>query len=122
MKRIVVFAVALMYLSLTGIVLAGGTPSLMTASGTLVKVEKDALTLKPRSAEGKFEKTLVLKITGTSKVSVLTQQKRAGKLVAVQKEIEAKELQPNQPLAVIYTGGATEAVLLSAVALPAASK
>jgi len=121
MKRLVVAVAALGLLSLAGFVLAGDTPSLLTASGTVVKVEKDKLTIQARGEGGKFGKNLVLRLTGTSKVTVLTEQKRGGKMVPVQNEVPAKELQPNQHLAVIY-GGGKNAVLLSAVALPAPSK
>jgi hypothetical protein len=43
---------------------------------------------------------------------VLSQQKRAGKLVHVQKEIDAKNWRP-QPIAVIYAAGAKAPVLLA---------
>ena len=121
MKRLVVAVAALGLLSLAGFVLAGDTPSLLTASGNVVKVEKDKLTIQPRGEGGKFGKSLVLRLTGTSKVTLLTEQKRGGKTVPVQNEIPAKELQTNQHIAVIYNGG-KNAVLLSAVALPAPSK
>ena len=107
-------------LLLTGLLLAGDGPSPLAAvAGVVEKVEKDALTVRPRGADGKFQKTLTLKLTGTSKLTVVTQQKRAGKLVAVQKEIEAKDLQAKQPIAVIYTSGKVGNVILSAVAQPA---
>jgi hypothetical protein len=121
MKRLVVAVAALGLLSLAGFVWAGDTPSLLTASGNVVKVEKDKLTIQPRGEGGKFGKNLVLRLTGTSKVTVLTEQKRGGKMVPVQNEISAKELQTNQHIAVIYNG-AKNAVLLSAVAVPAPSK
>jgi hypothetical protein len=61
----------------------------------------------------------VLKVTGTSKITALSQQKRAGKMVFVQREMDAKDLEVNQQIAVIYTSGGKTSVLLSAVALPA---
>jgi hypothetical protein len=94
----------------------------MSSSGSVVKVEKDVLTVQPRAEGGKFGKNLTLKVTGTSKVTVWTQRKQGGKMISVQNEIQAKELQPNQHVAVIYTSGAKDSVLLSAVALPATSK
>jgi hypothetical protein len=118
MKRLAVAVAALACLALSGFVLAGGTPSLMAASGTVVKFDKDTLTVQPRGEGGKFGKNLVLRVTGTSKVTVLTQRKQGGKTVPVQNEIPAKELQPNQHVAVIYAAGAKGDVLLSAVALP----
>jgi hypothetical protein len=102
---------------LAGFVCAGGTPTLGTASGTVSKAGADSLTIRPRGAEGKFEKAITLKLTGTSKITVLSQQKRAGKLVHVQKDVDAKDLESNQQIAVIYAGGTKMPVLLSAVVL-----
>ncbi len=94
-----------------------------TASGAVEKADKDNLTIKPRGADGKFPKTLSLKLTGTSKVTVLTPQKRADKVVLTQREVEAKDLVPGQAIAVIYTeSGKDGPVLLSAVAHPAPVK
>ncbi len=110
---------ALAGLLVAGLVLAGDTAvPLAAAHGTVEKVVKDTLTLRPRGPDGKFQKALALKITGTSKVTTVTMQKRAGKLVPVQNDTEAKDLQPNQAIAVIYTPGKTVGVLLSAVAQP----
>jgi hypothetical protein len=93
--------------------------SLETAQGTVAKVEKDSLTVKTRTPEGKFGKNLTLKVTGTSKVTTVTGQMRSGKVVVVQKETSAKDLEPGQPIVVIYTTAQDAAVLLSAVAQPA---
>jgi hypothetical protein len=96
---------------------------LLTASGAVEKADKDVLTVKPRGADGKFQKTLALKVTGTSKVGVLTPQKRADKVVLTQREAGAKDLVPGQAVAVIYAeAGKDGAVLLSAVAHPAPGK
>jgi hypothetical protein len=102
---------------LAGFVFAGGTPTLGTASGTVSKAGADSLTIRPRGADGKFEKALTLKLTGTSKITILSQQKRAGKLVHVQKDFDAKDLESNQQIAVIYAAGTKMPVLLSAVVL-----
>jgi hypothetical protein len=100
-------------------VLAGGTPlSVATAVGTIDKADSETLTIKPRDPDGKFAKHITLKVTGTSKISSLSQEKRAGKLVFVQREIPVKELEPNQPIAVIYGMRGKELVLLSAVVQP----
>ena len=93
---------------------------LLTASGTVEKADKESLTVKPRAADGKFQKTLALKVTGTSKVAVLAPQKRDGKVVLTQREGAAQDLVPGQAVAVIYSeAGKDGAVLLSAVAHPA---
>ena len=98
-------------------------PQLLTASGAVEKVEKDALTVKPRGADGKFQKTLVLKVTGTSKVTVLAPQKRGDKLVLTQREAGAKELVAGQQVAVVFAeAGKDGLVLLSAIAHPAPGK
>ena len=109
---------ALLLLLITGLVWAGDTPALLTASGTVSKAGAESLTIRPRGQDGKFAKALTLKVTGTSKVTVVTQQKRGGKLVFVQRDADAKDLEANQQVAVIYSSGKTP-VLLSAVALPA---
>ena len=93
-----------------------------TARGTVDKFEKNKLTMKPRSADGKFEKDLVLEVTGTSKITSLGTQTRAGKVVVLQREMDAKDLQPKQAIAVIYADGSDGPVLLSAVVQPAADK
>jgi hypothetical protein len=98
---------------------ADETPAVQTAQGVVDKVEKDTLTVKPRAKDGRFEKTLVLQITGTSKISTLTTQTRAQKTVVVQKDTEAKDLQPNQPIALIYATSNNGMVLLAAVVQPA---
>jgi hypothetical protein len=92
---------------------------LETAQGAVAKVEKDTLTMKTRTAEGKFGKNLTLKITGTSKVTTVTGQMRSGKLVVTQKETSAKDLEPGQPIVAIYTMVQDTPVLLSAVVQPA---
>ncbi len=97
---------------------ADAAPSLATAQGIIDKVEKDSLTVRPRGAGGKFEKSLVLKLTGTSKISTLTFQTRGGKSVPVQKDTDAKDLSAKQMIAVLYTLGADGPVLLTAVVLP----
>jgi hypothetical protein len=100
---------------------ADPTPALLTAHGTIEKVEKDALTIKPRGADGKFGKSLVIHLTGTSKVATLIPQMRDGKPVMTQKDTDAKDLKPDQAIAVIYAGG-DNLVLLSAVVTAAADK
>lgn len=95
---------------------ADDPPQLMTAQGAVDKVEKDSLTIKPRGPGGKFLPSVALKLTGTTKVTALTVQTRAGKTVLVQTEVEVKALKPKQAIAVIYSTVNDEAVLLSAVA------
>jgi hypothetical protein len=102
--------------------LAGEGPSLTTAHGVIEKATKNTLTVLPRTEGGKFEKKLTLKITGTSKISTLSEQKRDGKTVFVQREADAKDLEAKQAVAVIYTTGKDGPVLLTAVVLPAAGK
>jgi hypothetical protein len=102
---------------------ADALPALLTASGVVDKASKDSLTVKPRGADGKFQKTLVLKVTGTSKIAVLTPQKRGNKLVLTQREIEAKDLVAGQHVAVVFAeAGKDGTILLTAVAHPAPAK
>src|SRR5947207_1527075 len=97
-------------------------PALQTAMGTVDKVAKDSLTIRPRGPEGRFAKNITLRITGTSKVTTLSIEKRGGKPAAVQRDTDPKDLQPGQGIAVIYTTGGMSPVLLSAVAQSASEK
>jgi hypothetical protein len=102
---------------------AADLPALHAASGVVDKVGKDSLTVKPRSGDGKFQKALTLKVTGTSKVAVIAPQMRAGKVVLTQREAETKDLVPGQQVAVVFAeAGKGGAVLLTAVAHPAPGK
>ena len=102
---------------------ADDLPALQTASGVIDKADKEALVVKPRGADGKFQKTLTLKVTGTSKVTVLTPQKRGDRVILTQREGEAKDLVAGQMVAVVYAeAGKDGTVLLTAVAHPAPGK
>jgi hypothetical protein len=111
-----------------GLLLAGAalaadpSPTLVTAQGVIDKVEKDSLTIRPRGADGRFEKSVTLRLTGTSKISLLTTRTQKGKTVIVQRDTSAQDLQAKQTAAVIYTTGEDGPVLLAAVAEPAADK
>jgi len=98
-------------------------PTLAVAHGVVDKADKDTLMVKPRAADGRFQKAITLKLTGTSKVTVLTPQDRKGKVVLTQRDADAKDLTAGQTIAVIYSEvGKDGAVLLSAVVQPAAGK
>src|SRR4051794_10164442 len=88
-------------------------PVLVTAQGTLDKVGKESIAVRPRGDDGRFGKSVVLRLTGTSKITTLTPQTRAGRLVITQRDTDAKDLQPKQFVAVIYATGAGEPVLLA---------
>jgi hypothetical protein len=106
-------------LAAVGLALAGDGPvPLATANGEVDKVTKGVLHIRPRGAGGKFQKALALRLTGTSRVTTVTFEKRAGKLVPVQKDADVKDLKPRQHIAVIYTPEKTGGVMLSAVAQP----
>jgi hypothetical protein len=99
---------------------ADTAPTLATAHGTVSAADKDSITVKARNANGQFGKELVLKITGTSKVTQLGFQTQAGKSVARQTDVDAKDLKADQTIAVIYTQTDAGPVLLTATVLPAA--
>jgi hypothetical protein len=101
---------------------AADAPPLLLAQGTIDKADKETLTVRTREADGKFGKTVALKLTGTSKITTLSVAMRAGKPVLTQKEIEAKELQPKQTIAFVYTTLKDNAVLLTAVVQPPGDK
>jgi hypothetical protein len=98
-------------------------PPLLVTSGIVDKADKDSVSIKPRGSDGKFQKTFALKVTGTSKVSIPTPQKRADKVILTQRDADAKDLVSGQSIAIIYSeAGKDGLVLLSAVAQPAPSK
>jgi hypothetical protein len=102
---------------------ADDQPALTTASGVVDKADKDSVVIKPRGPDGKFQKTLTLKVTGTSKVTILTPQKRGDKIVLTQRDVDAKDLTTGQAIAVIYAeAGKDGPVLLTGVAQPATGK
>ncbi len=96
--------------------------SLATASGVVKKATANVLLVVPRGPDGRFAKTLALKLSGTSKITTLTRQTRGGRAVLVQQDTAPRMLQPNQPIAVIYTVVQDEAILLTAVVQPASGK
>ena len=99
---------------------AAQEPTLTTAQGVVLKASRDTLAVRPRGADGRFEKELTLRLTGTTKVTSLTVQMRGGKPVPVQQDADAKDLKAQQAIAMIYTQGPAGPVLLAAVVLPAA--
>lgn len=107
--------VGLLLFLVSGWSVAADPVSLKTATGTVDKVEGESLSIRPRGADGQFEKSLVLSITGTSRITALTPQTRAGKVVITQRDVEPKDLQAKQPIAVIYAVGSSGPVLLDAV-------
>ncbi len=90
----------------------GDGPDFSTLVGSVETIDQDTLKVKPAD---KAKKTLVLKVTGTSKFHLLAPQVRAGKTVITQRSAEVTDLAPGQPIAVIYTEADKENVLLTAV-------
>jgi hypothetical protein len=117
MKRLAVVFCAVFILCVASVVFAGG-PTLSTASGMVSKVGPDSVTIRPRGPDGKFGKNLTMAVTGTSKVWLVTEEKRGSKLVFVQREISPKDLEEKQSVTVIYATATKGPVLLSAVAVP----
>lgn len=116
MTRARSLTIAFAVLFLATFALAGEpTLDLVVASGIVDKADKDSVTIQPRGKGGKFGKEVTLKITGTSKITIVTQEKRGKNLVPVQRDAQAKDLEARQAIAVIFAGG-SEPVLLSAVA------
>jgi hypothetical protein len=89
---------------------------LHTVSGLVDKADKESITIRPRGASGRFEKDMVLRLVGTSKVTLLVPQMKGGKVVYTRREVAAKDLEAKQPIVAIYAkakGGGF--VLLTAV-------
>src|SRR3954451_13877045 len=95
---------------------------LVTAQGSVEKVDKDTLSVQPRGPDGKFQKVVVLKLTGTTKISQAGTRDAAGKVVIVQRDVEARALRPGQTITPVYPSLKEGNVLLSAVAIPMAGK
>lgn len=114
----------LVVLFLAGEVRGADAPAapVLAASGTVEKVNKDTLVIRPRDAAGRFGKSITLKLTGTSDITTLTIQMRAGKPIPTQKKTDAADLNPNQSIAVLYTTIKDTSILLTAVAQPFAGK
>jgi hypothetical protein len=123
MTRTRIVLAVLSWLVLLGVGFGADTPpDLATARGVIDKVEKDSITIRPRGADGKFEKSVTLRLTGSSKISTLTTRAQKDKMALVQKDTSPQDLQPKQAVAVIYAEGSDGPVLLSAVVQPAADK
>jgi hypothetical protein len=122
MKRLSVLAV-LVLLVIPWVGLAADPPPLSVAEGRVHEIKKDTLSFQPRGMDGRFGKSITLKITGTSSLSSVSYQERAGKPVLVQREIKASDLKANQLIAVIYSSTPKgDSVLLAGVAQPMAEK
>jgi hypothetical protein len=94
---------------------AAQAPALLVAQGTVEKADKETLTVRTREPDGRFGKTLALKLTGTSKVTTLSVVMQAGKPVLRQKDTDAKDLEAKQAIAFVYTMLKDSPVLLTAV-------
>jgi hypothetical protein len=89
-------------LFLLGSMVVAQVVPLHTVQGLVDKADKDTITVKPRGAGGKFEKTMELKLVGTSKVTTLVPLKKDGKVVYTRRETQARDLKANQPITAIY--------------------
>lgn len=122
MNRVTISVASLLWLTFVALAPAADEPTLATDHGAIEKVEKNTLTLKVRGTDGKFTKPLVLKLTGTSRITTLAMQNRDGNIVLSQRETEVKTLEVKQTIAVIYAEDKTDAILLSAVVEKPAGK
>jgi hypothetical protein len=107
---------------LVGLTVAADAVPIESAHGIIEKADKDHVVIQPRTADGKFGKALSLKITGTSRITTLVPQMRDGKVVLTQRDTDAKDLQPKQPVSVLYATLKEGHVLLSAVVEPTPGK
>lgn len=97
---------------------AAEPPPLATAYGRVVKANANVVLVRPATSGGKLGDAIALKLTGTSRATVVTLEKRADHPAAVQRDIKPKDLQPDQIIAVIYTVIDQDKVLLTAVVHP----
>jgi ferredoxin-fold anticodon binding domain-containing protein len=94
---------------------ADGATPVHVVQGVIEKIEKDSIVLKPRASSGKFEKNMILKLTGTSRLSVVSTQKRGEATVFVQKDLDSKQLAEKQSIAVIFAKNGDDNVILTGV-------
>src|SRR5262245_28391792 len=87
------------------------TVPLATAHGKVEAVDRDSLAYR-EDASCKAGRVIELKLTGTSRATLLSPQVRDGKLVMVQKEVELKNVEKGQPIALIYAKTKDGLVLL----------
>ena len=122
--RCVRLVLAALVLAAAGVAWAADPPALKveTADGMVAKVGRDSLEIRTRGADGRFGKAVTFKVTGTTKLTTVTAAERAGKAVATQRDTTLKDLQPNQPIAIIYTKVGESPVLLAGVAQPAPAR
>src|SRR5947209_19231931 len=97
-------------------------PPVAPASGLVVKANANVVIVRPRGPDGQFGKAMPLKVSGTSKLSQISTRNQGNQSIAVQRDVEAKDLQANQSIAVIYATLKDELVLLAAVVHPAGDK
>ncbi len=116
MSRQLALVPLIVFASLSYLVQAADeAPRMQTVLGTIENVGKESLTIKQKGSDGKSETKMTFKLTGTSRFSMLSTQKRGDKIVFVQKDAEVKNLAEKQTIAVIYATNAEDHVLLSAV-------
>jgi hypothetical protein len=117
LRRCRLLVLAVVVLAGLGLATATAEPlPLAAAQGEVDKVGSDSIVIRPRSSAGKFEKALTLRVTDTSKVTILRPRMLGGgKVVAVQTDISIKDLKAKQHIAVVYTTLKEGSVLLSAV-------
>ncbi|MFO1045257.1 MAG: hypothetical protein U0941_26060 [Planctomycetaceae bacterium] len=88
-------------------------PPIQTIVGTVEMLGKDSLTIK--TSDGRSEEMVTLKLTGTSRFSMLSTEKRGANVVFIQEKAEATNLLVTQTIAAIYAINAGDCILLSAV-------
>ena len=121
MKCLRLFLAGAWLLVLAGAAAAADAPPLLAARGTVDKVARNALTVRPRGPDGRFDRAITLKLTGTSKVATL-QLRSDKKVVVAQKETDPRSLVAGQDIALVYTAVKNDLILLTAVVHPAPGK
>src|SRR5437868_14328823 len=103
MRRARLPVVAVVVLALLAAVRAAEPPpALVAVHGVVEKAERESVSVKPRGADGRFGKAVTLKVTGTSRVTLLSPQERGGKMVLTQREASAADLAAGQAVAAVY--------------------
>jgi len=122
MSHLRLLLVAVLALGVCELALAEPVP-LANGHGLITKVEDKSVSISPRGPDGKLEKAITLKVTGTTSLTLVGTRKTKGKLIITQKSIKAKDLESKQTIAFIYTKeGGDVPTLLSGVVQPSAEK
>jgi hypothetical protein len=90
----------------------------ITANAVVEKASRDSVTVLPRRADGRFDKSLVMRVSGTTTITIVGTRMQGRKLIFTQRGAKVQDLEKNQKVSIIYVRGKESNLLLAAVAQP----